>query len=75
MPFLPSSPLLVAAILAAAAPPMTADRADLVIVNAHVWTVDDARPEAEAVAVRGDRIVLVGTSDEVRRLAGYTDTM
>ena len=45
----------------AGAPPAPAD---LVIVDAHVWTVDDARPEAEAVAVRGERIVLVGTSDE-----------
>ena len=44
--------------------------ADLVIVNAHVWTVDDARPEAQAVAVRGERIVLVGTNDDARRLSG-----
>src|SRR5262245_41703607 len=44
--------------------------ADLVIVNAHVWTVDDARPEARAVAVRGERIALVGSDEEVKRLAG-----
>jgi hypothetical protein len=45
-------------------------RADLVLVNGAVVTVDAARPRAEAVAVRGDRIVAVGTNAEVRRLAG-----
>jgi predicted amidohydrolase YtcJ len=46
------------------------ERADLVIVNARVVTVDPDVPEAEAVAVRGDRIVAVGTSREIRRYAG-----
>ncbi|HYE13581.1 MAG TPA: amidohydrolase, partial [Pyrinomonadaceae bacterium] len=44
--------------------------ADLVIVNAEVRTMDAARPQAEAVAVFGNRIAAVGTSAEVRRLAG-----
>ncbi|HEX7487125.1 MAG TPA: amidohydrolase [Vicinamibacterales bacterium] len=44
--------------------------ADLIVVNARVWTVDLARPEAEAVAVTGDRIVAVGTRAEVERLRG-----
>ncbi|HSK08489.1 MAG TPA: amidohydrolase, partial [Vicinamibacterales bacterium] len=43
---------------------------DLIITNARVWTVDPARPEARAVAVRGDRIVAVGAEDEVRKLRG-----
>ncbi len=47
-----------------------APRADLVLVNGMVVTVDSARPRAQAVAVRGDRIVAVGTSDEIRRMAG-----
>lgn len=47
-----------------------APRADLVLVNGTVVTVDSVRPRAEAVAVRGDRIVAVGTSDEIRRMAG-----
>ncbi len=45
-------------------------RADLIVVNARVWTVDAARPEAEAVAVSGDRILAVGTRGEVERLRG-----
>jgi hypothetical protein len=44
--------------------------ADLVIRNASVYTMDAARPRAEAVAVRGGRIVAVGGNDEVGRHAG-----
>jgi len=65
-----SSSVLFLSLLGVAAGPAPPERADLVIVNAHVWTVDDSRPEAGAVAVRGERIVFVGTSDEVRRLTG-----
>ena len=39
--------------------------ADLIIRNARVWTVDASHPEAEAVAVLGDRIVAVGSNHEV----------
>ena len=44
--------------------------ATLALVNGHIWTENPAQPEAEAVAIYGDRIVRVGTSEEVRRLAG-----
>jgi predicted amidohydrolase YtcJ len=44
--------------------------ADLVLAGGKVWTGDAARPEAEAVAVARDRIVRVGTTAEVRSLAG-----
>jgi predicted amidohydrolase YtcJ len=39
--------------------------ADLIITNAKIWTVDKARPQAEALAVLGDRIVAVGSAGEV----------
>jgi len=39
--------------------------ADLIIRNAKVWTVDRDHPEAEAVAVLGDRIVAVGSNPEI----------
>jgi predicted amidohydrolase YtcJ len=39
--------------------------ADLIVTNAHIWTVDHARPEAEALAVLGERIVATGTRAEV----------
>ena len=44
--------------------------ADLIIRNARVWTVDPARPEAEAVAVLGDRIVSVGSNQDVEAWRG-----
>lgn len=42
---------------------------DLVITNARVFTADDRRPWAEAVAIKGERVVTVGTSVEVRASA------
>jgi len=39
--------------------------ADLLLVNADVVTVDEALPRAEAVAIRGDLILDVGTSEEM----------
>jgi predicted amidohydrolase YtcJ len=39
--------------------------ADLIVTNAKIWTVDKARPQAEALAVLGDRIVAVGSSTDV----------
>jgi predicted amidohydrolase YtcJ len=46
------------------------DAPDLVVLNANVLTVDPKRPKAQAFAVRGDRFVAVGASDEIRALAG-----
>lgn len=43
---------------------------DLVILNARVFTGVDAQPWAEAVAVRGTRIVAVGATDNLRARAG-----
>jgi len=43
---------------------------DLLLVNGKVYTVDPSRPWAEAVAISGNRIAAVGTSGELRRLAG-----
>src|ERR687883_92727 len=42
----------------------------LAVVNARVWTGDPRRPWADAVAVSGDRVAAVGSSAEVRKLAG-----
>src|SRR5258708_36553368 len=42
----------------------TKPAADLIIQNARVWTVDPPRPGAEAVAILGDRIVAVGSSQQ-----------
>src|SRR5688572_10984027 len=42
--------------------------ATLVLTNGHIVTVDSTRPEVQAVAIAGDRIVAVGTNEEIRRL-------
>ncbi|MEO8477971.1 MAG: amidohydrolase [Actinomycetota bacterium] len=47
-----------------------AEPADLIISGADVFTVDAARTWADAIAIRGDRIVAVGTEDEVRDQVG-----
>jgi predicted amidohydrolase YtcJ len=65
--------VLTAAVLLACAPaPRTAPEtaADLVVTGGTVWTGIAGAPLAEAVAMRGDRIIAVGTSAEIRRLAG-----
>ena len=43
----------------------TGPAADTIIQNAHIWTVDPSRPEAEAVAILGERIVAVGSRQQV----------
>ncbi|HET9948652.1 MAG TPA: amidohydrolase [Longimicrobiales bacterium] len=47
-----------------------AQAADLVLRNGKIVTVDAARPEAQALAVRGDRIVAVGSDAEIAKLVG-----
>ncbi len=43
---------------------------DTIIVNATVHTMDPARPTAEAIAILGNRIVAVGSTEEIKKLAG-----
>lgn len=58
---------LVAGLLPAAA---SAQQADIIITNGRVYTSDAARPRAEALAIRGDRIVFVGSAHEAAMLRG-----
>ena len=44
--------------------------ADLVVLNAKIWTVDNKQPEAEALAVLRDRIVFVGATNKARDFVG-----
>jgi hypothetical protein len=45
-------------------------KADLIVVNANARTMDKSNPRAEAFAVLGGRIVAVGTTAEIKQLAG-----
>ena len=47
-----------------------ARQADVILVGARVLTADPARPTAEAVAVVGERIQRVGSTEEIQRLRG-----
>ncbi len=45
-------------------------KADLIFINGKIWTVDKAKPRAQAVAVIGDKIVAVGSNSEIKKYAG-----
>jgi predicted amidohydrolase YtcJ len=55
------------AIAAALAEPQDAD---LIVVNAKVYTVDTNQPRAEAFAVKGGRILAVGSTQDIKGLSG-----
>ncbi len=44
------------------------ETADMVIINGRIFTADDENPAAEAIAAKGDKIILAGTNREVRRM-------
>jgi predicted amidohydrolase YtcJ len=44
--------------------------ADIIVVNANVCTVDPKRPRAQAFAIRGGRFIAVGSTVDIRALAG-----
>lgn len=41
---------------------------DLIVINGAVYTADDSRTRAEAVAVQGNKILMVGSNRDVQRL-------
>jgi predicted amidohydrolase YtcJ len=59
--------ILIVSVVACADP---GEMADLVLTHGKVVTVDEAHPEAEAVAVRGDRVMAVGTNAEMEAFVG-----
>jgi len=44
--------------------------ADLILLNGNVVTLNPDQPVAQAIAIKGDRILYVGTNDDVKKLAG-----
>lgn len=49
-----------------------ADQADIVFTNGNIYTVNDKQPRAEAIAVRGGRIVFVGTNKAAKAFVSKT---
>jgi predicted amidohydrolase YtcJ len=48
--------------------------ADLIVVNAKVYTIDPRVPQAEAFAVKAGRFVALGSSADIKGLAGKATT-
>ena len=46
--------------------------ADKVFMNAYVWTVDEERPVAEAIAILDGKIIAVAANDEIKNFIGNT---
>jgi predicted amidohydrolase YtcJ len=70
-------PIIVIAIVAAVAAAgvavwrqAPAEPADLVLVNGKVVTLEDAQAEAQAIAIRGDRILAIGSTADMKRHTG-----
>jgi predicted amidohydrolase YtcJ len=61
---------VLAAVLAIGGGPSVgaAGHADRVFLNGRIWTGDDEHPSAEALAIVGDRVLAVGSTQEIRGL-------
>lgn len=44
--------------------------ADLILSNGKIYTVNEANPQAEAIAVRGGKIIAIGTTADISKLKG-----
>ena len=58
----------------ASAPSSAEASLDAILIGGKVFTADAAKPWAEAIAIRGERIAAVGTTAEIRALVGVTAT-
>ena len=48
--------------------------ADMVIINGKVFTSDDEKPFTEAIALKGENIILTGTNREIQKLVSKGET-
>lgn len=45
-------------------------KADLIFKNANIITMDEKNPRAQAIAIRGDKILAVGSNQQIERFRG-----
>src|SRR5262245_43061020 len=67
------SPLVTGVVVAVAAAALVQAQqpaADIVLTNGKIITVDNKFTIAQAVAIRGDRFIAVGTNQQINALAG-----
>ncbi len=62
--------LIMVALLASGCAEPAGEAADLILHNGTIWTVDEATPTAQAVAIQDGHFIAVGSDDEVLALAG-----
>ena len=62
--------LIIIALALAAVSCNKKQQADMIITNAKIWTGNDLRPLAEAMAVSGDTLVAVGTNRDILKFRG-----
>jgi predicted amidohydrolase YtcJ len=55
--------------------PQSASRIDLAITNARIWTGDEQRPSAEALAVTDGKLIAVGTNAQIAALGDASRTI
>src|SRR5438477_3634150 len=48
----------------------SAETAGTIFINGNIYTVDDKQPFAQAIAVKGDRIIFVGANADAEQLRG-----
>jgi len=41
--------------------------ADTIFLDCNVYTVNNVQPQAEAIAIKGDRILFVGSTDDAKK--------
>jgi predicted amidohydrolase YtcJ len=51
---------------------MAQEHADLMLMHGKIWTENPQQPEIEAVAIKQNRIVAVGSSAEIEKLSGHS---
>ena len=59
-----------AALVAACSPAPTVEPATTILRGGHIVTMEASQPAVQALAIRGDRIVALGTNDEIQKYAG-----
>ena len=47
-------------------PPSEKNDADLILLNGIIWTVNPGQPWAEAVAISGEKILAVGSTNAIK---------
>jgi predicted amidohydrolase YtcJ len=57
-------------LLASSASLARAQTATLIFLNGKIWTENPSLPESQAIAIQGQRILAVGSSATIRKLAG-----